>query len=272
MTCVSWKWSRNLIALCTITLCIACEQSPQYSELEDGTQWALMAFDKDELPDNEAAWLRLQASVLHHRTNDTLRYYAYSPFLETEDVLWDLLKDRPVGDSLHVIFFNANMLAPRLSDGDTLLAKIKILARRSSEELNDARSREFEQLERIINAPDFQSAFEERDGLWIRWLERGDTAKVRKGREVLIHYQGRFFDDRVFDDSRKGFGPLRFVYGTEDQVIKGVEMALSHMHLGDVAELLIPSWHAYGKRGSVDGRVAPFTPVIYRVEVIELGV
>jgi FKBP-type peptidyl-prolyl cis-trans isomerase len=64
---------------------------------------------------------------------------------------------------------------------------------------------------------------------------------------------------------------LRFVYGNEDQVLKGLEIALSQMHLHEKAEVILPSWLAFGSSGSADGRVSPFTTVVYQVEVLELA-
>jgi FKBP-type peptidyl-prolyl cis-trans isomerase len=65
--------------------------------------------------------------------------------------------------------------------------------------------------------------------------------------------------------------PLRFVFGNEGQVLLGIEKALGVMRKGDYARVIIPSWNAFGNTGSADGRVLPYTPVIYEVEVLEVA-
>lgn len=88
----------------------------------------------------------------------------------------------------------------------------------------------------------------------------GDTSSA-----IAVLYTGRFLDGRVFDDPEM---PLQFNRGTEGQVLRGLEMQLSKMNPGDRAVILLPSRLAFGKEGSSDGRVKPFTPVIYELKRI----
>jgi FKBP-type peptidyl-prolyl cis-trans isomerase FkpA len=42
------------------------------------------------------------------------------------------------------------------------------------------------------------------------------------------------------------------------------------MKPGGKAKIIIPSYLAYGERGSSTGTVPPFTPVVYQVHLIEI--
>lgn len=43
------------------------------------------------------------------------------------------------------------------------------------------------------------------------------------------------------------------------------------MHLKEKMRVIIPSWLAFGARGSAGGHVPPYTTVVYELEVLQLG-
>ncbi|MCX7953636.1 MAG: FKBP-type peptidyl-prolyl cis-trans isomerase [Bacteroidales bacterium] len=90
-------------------------------------------------------------------------------------------------------------------------------------------------------------------------IEVGDT--------IIINFEGYFLNGRIFDSTIRRKEPFVFVYGTEYQVIKGLEKALSTMCEGENAIIILPSSLAFGKYGSSSGIVPPFTPVIYEIKV-----
>ena len=75
---------------------------------------------------------------------------------------------------------------------------------------------------------------------------------------------GRFFDSTV-----KRNQPFEFVFGTELQVIPGLEDAIGRMREGQRALVILPSDLAWGEKGSSTGIVPPFTTVIYEVELLK---
>ncbi|RMF13023.1 MAG: FKBP-type peptidyl-prolyl cis-trans isomerase [Alphaproteobacteria bacterium] len=101
-------------------------------------------------------------------------------------------------------------------------------------------------------------------GLAYRVLRHGEGAGVPRGAMVIVHYEGRFLDGRVFDSSYARGEPARF---PSDRLIPGWVEALSLMHEGDKWELLIPARLGYGSRGA--GKVIPpDTPLFFTVELI----
>jgi len=69
-------------------------------------------------------------------------------------------------------------------------------------------------------------------------------SEVKSGDTVQIHYTGTLTDGEVFDSS-DGREPLKFVVGS-GQIIKGLDVALPGMTLGEKKKVEIPADLAYG--------------------------
>ena len=83
---------------------------------------------------------------------------------------------------------------------------------------------------------------------------------------VKVHYTGRLINDKVFDSSVQRGEPATF---RVNQVIKGWQMALQKMSVGDKWMLYIPSDLAYGERGS-QGAIGPNEVLIFEVELLAI--
>ena len=83
---------------------------------------------------------------------------------------------------------------------------------------------------------------------------------------VTVHYQGRLINGRIFDDSRKRPCPEAFRL---TEVIKGWQIALRHMQVGDRWTLYIPASLGYGSRTS--GPIPGNSTLIFDVELIGIA-
>lgn len=101
-----------------------------------------------------------------------------------------------------------------------------------------------------------------------------DTIKL--GDRVQVFYATWRLDsatDSTLVDESNGysdghrFEPLEFTVGT-NAVISGLDEAITYMHLGEVAKLVIPSELAYGQNGS--GSIGGFKTLLMEVEVYKL--
>ena len=70
--------------------------------------------------------------------------------------------------------------------------------------------------------------------------------QVKSGDTVSVHYHGKLTDGSTFDSS-EGREPLQFTVG-QGQVIKGFDVALVDMIVGDKKTVQIPVNDAYGER------------------------
>lgn len=262
-----WTFTRWLFLVLFFSACK--DAAPEYQTMPGGSQWKLLAFDEREMGLDAAAMVEVEVKV--SVPGDSVFSFSKKAFLRTEDELWLALSKLYVGDSIVYRSATPDFLRPTRFPNDTLTYHLRIVRMRTQRQLEDARLIELGRLDSLVKTDSFRQEYSEHDGIWLRTLTPGDTSRVREGREVVVHYQGRTLDGRIFDDSRKQEGPLRFVMGQEHQVIPGIEIGLRHLHRGEIAELIIPSWLAFGSKGSIGGMVAPFTSVVYRVEVLELS-
>ena len=87
------------------------------------------------------------------------------------------------------------------------------------------------------------------------------------GCEVLLNYSGRLTDGTVFDTSYDK-DAKRVVVGT-GQVLRGWDIALMSMKLGERAEFTLAPEYAYGKCGSPPG-IPDNSTVIFDIELLEI--
>lgn len=107
-------------------------------------------------------------------------------------------------------------------------------------------------------------------GIYYIPIEQGTGNKIQIGDTLTVHYEGRFFNGRYFDSTRKRDEAFQFVYGQKWQVIPGLEEAIGMMYPQERALFIIPSHLAFGQGGSSTGIVPAFTPVIFEVEIVEV--
>ena len=87
------------------------------------------------------------------------------------------------------------------------------------------------------------------------------------GSEVAVHYDGYLMDGTKFDSSRDKGKSFVFRVGT-DQVIKGLDEAVSTMKPGEKRTLIVPWWLAYGEEGK--GSIPSRATLRFEVELLEI--
>ncbi|MBN2813337.1 MAG: FKBP-type peptidyl-prolyl cis-trans isomerase [Bacteroidales bacterium] len=108
-------------------------------------------------------------------------------------------------------------------------------------------------------------------GIYYLNLRPGNGKKVAPGDTVTVDYEGRFLNGKFFDSTRKRHQPFQFVYGTEWQVIKGLEEAIGMMAEGEKSLFILPSELGFGNRGSSNNIIPPFTSLIFEVEILKVS-
>jgi FKBP-type peptidyl-prolyl cis-trans isomerase len=108
-------------------------------------------------------------------------------------------------------------------------------------------------------------------GIFYLNLLPGTGKKVEAGDTVVVNYEGRFLNGKFFDSTVKRSEPFQFVYGTEWQVIEGLEEAIGYMREGEKSIFILPSELAFGNRGSSSSIIPPFTSLIFEVEILKVS-
>ncbi|MBN2743922.1 MAG: FKBP-type peptidyl-prolyl cis-trans isomerase [Marinilabiliaceae bacterium] len=107
----------------------------------------------------------------------------------------------------------------------------------------------------------------EMNGLYIIHQTVTQGIAAMPGNQVIVDYEGRFLDGRVFDSSYDRQQPIAFVLGS-GKVIAGWEQGIATMREGEKAEFIIPSFLAYGDRRV--GPIAPNTPLVFSVTLVKV--
>ncbi|PSR93366.1 Peptidyl-prolyl cis-trans isomerase [Actinidia chinensis var. chinensis] len=108
------------------------------------------------------------------------------------------------------------------------------------------------------------------NGLVIEELAMGkpDGKKASPGKKVSVHYIGRLKkNDKIFD-SNIGRAPFKFRLGI-GQVIKGWDVGVNGMRVGDKRRLTIPPAMGYGAQGA-GGAIPPNSWLVFDVELVDV--
>lgn len=103
-------------------------------------------------------------------------------------------------------------------------------------------------------------------GLQYKVIEKGTGPKPTLKDTVVVNYEGRLLNGKVFDSSYKRKKPATFPVSG---VIKGWQEAIPLMHTGATWEIYIPPKLAYGERG-VPGVIGPNQVLIFKVHLLKI--
>lgn len=105
-------------------------------------------------------------------------------------------------------------------------------------------------------------------GVTKRITKAGEGGELpKKGEKITVNYEGRLENGTIFDSSYDR-EPFECSIGV-GQVIKGWDVGMMSMSLGEEAELTIVGEHAYGERGSPPTIPANAT-LIFKVELMRI--
>ncbi|WFD28566.1 peptidylprolyl isomerase [Malassezia nana] len=92
--------------------------------------------------------------------------------------------------------------------------------------------------------------------------------KSRDGQKLYMHYTGYLWDGTKFDSSLDRGQPFAFTLG-EGMVIKGWDMGLRDMCVGEKRRLQIPPELGYGVAGAGDV-IPPNAALVFDVELLQI--
>jgi len=103
-------------------------------------------------------------------------------------------------------------------------------------------------------------------GLTIKVLKKGKGVAIKKGQKAKVHYTGWLTNGTKFDSSKDRNVPFEFTIG-QGQVIKGWDLGVEGMKVGESRKLTLAPDLAYGERGA-GGAVPPNATLIFDVDLL----
>lgn len=102
-------------------------------------------------------------------------------------------------------------------------------------------------------------------GLKYETVKEGTGAVAQSGQSVTVHYVGTLPNGKEFDSSRRKGEPFTFELGSGN-VIKGWDMGVAGMKVGEIRRLMVPAELGYGSRGQ--GPIPPNSPLNFEIELL----
>ncbi len=103
-------------------------------------------------------------------------------------------------------------------------------------------------------------------GLRYQILKQSSERKIGKGERVTLEYElHSIAGDLIYSSENEGV--KTFVVG-EGAVESGLDEAMTYLHRGDVAKLIIPFHLGFGLHGD-DNRIPEYATLVYTIKIID---
>jgi len=206
---------------------------------------------------------------LNELYNDTIVYVEKS-----NSDLMEIFKYLQEGDSC-VVLFNKdaslegilNLEANEISKSDTIYTYLKIKHIYKGRE-KEAYLLEQNAIARYITFSHLNWNASEQ-GIYYRIIRASEQPSLVYGDAIKIVYKGYFLNNQIFDNYADINPFFEHKVGTQNQLIRGMEIALKYLSYGSEAEFIFPSSLAFGNKGSSTGIVPAYKPVLYKVKILD---
>ena len=105
-------------------------------------------------------------------------------------------------------------------------------------------------------------------GIYYRIITPSMQEKLEYNDPVKLVYTGYFLNGQIFDNYAAINPYFEYKVGTQNQLIRGMELAIHYMSYGSEAEFIFPSSLAFGQQGSSTGIVPAYKPLLYKVKIL----
>lgn len=103
-------------------------------------------------------------------------------------------------------------------------------------------------------------------GLRYQIMEQGSSRLIEKGQKVTLEYElHSIAGDLIYSSENEGL--KSFVVG-EGGVESGLDEAMTYLHYGDVAKLIIPFHLGYGLHGD-DNKIPEYATLVYTIKITD---
>ncbi len=150
-----------------------------------------------------------------------------------------------------------------------IISKAEYLALKKMSEFTNNEDTELKELQTIdaYLANNYPSVKVDSDGIYILRKTTTNHEKVTTGKRVKIEFEGFFLDGKPIEHAIQ---QLEFIYGTPDQLVKGLNIVIGSLKKEEFVKIIVPSRLAFGEKGSSNGSIQPYTPLVYNIKIIDI--
>jgi FKBP-type peptidyl-prolyl cis-trans isomerase len=266
----------------------SCSEHPGYQETQ-GVFWKMVRFGEGRTW-KEADYSRIVIRCMPHEQADkAVEYTLYSGYLKAEQdsgslisaELMPLLEAMKLGEELELIvpynYVDRTMLDGYKGTITGLEQKVQLNVRlenifeRSEFTqfiMNAAQLEELTEVEAIgLHFVNHKSEeVEQRGDVFIEKLERTSGDSIKPGNDITIQLHTFLLNGQKLDQ----LTTLSCTFGRPGQLVPGLQYALSFLKEGEKAKVYMPSYLAFGEKGSSSGVVPAHTPVYFSIHVVEV--
>jgi FKBP-type peptidyl-prolyl cis-trans isomerase len=112
-----------------------------------------------------------------------------------------------------------------------------------------------------------QQSSNEETNLQTEILKEGSGVAATTGDKVSVNYVGTFLDGTSFDSNTDTSTPFIFTLGA-GQVIKGWDLGVAGMKVGEKRKLTVPYDLAYGESGY--GPIPPKSTLVFEIDLLKI--
>ncbi|PIQ14841.1 MAG: hypothetical protein COW67_11620 [Flavobacteriales bacterium CG18_big_fil_WC_8_21_14_2_50_32_9] len=264
-----------------ILFLIACNtKSETRKVISDKMSMQLLAFDDKESVSEKGDFISATIQLNDGKTMLYNRFY-HQIFKAENELLEQVFSNLREGDSavfyIHPSLVEHNIEGIKLPEitNKELIMYVKVLHYFNEEEKNNF----LKQLDNDLIEYQYLNFYMKtlqtdkpilKKGIYKVIIEEGTGKAMKKDDLIRIKYKGYFLNNVLFDETPEN-GFLEFEFGTPNQVIRGIEIAIKDMKVGEKSKIIIPSHLAFGAGGSSTGRIPPATPVMYELEIVKIN-
>lgn len=108
-----------------------------------------------------------------------------------------------------------------------------------------------------------------KNGIYRYVNTKTDGQMPKKGQSVQVLYKAYFLDGTQFYSCSDRDNPQTFEIG-KNQIAAGIEAMVQQMHVGEDVTIVVPSRMAFSEAGNTELKVPPYTPVVFRLELVRI--
>lgn len=267
--------------------CSCADPFPGYTERRDDIYVKLHEFGEDTATVCSSHFVKLELQLRNYYGEQDYwlesEYQNLSPEYMGDGGLGQLICKLHMGDSVSYVvpyqllkeslWDEYSVDGHTVPDSSTMLLTIDVDALLDEREythlmqkrIQDGMIRENDFLRQHLEDQGIIEDYKFHEDIYFSKLLTTEGDPITYGTTIEVDYKSFFLDGTEFDNSLTGNSTMWFDLGKPDQVVKGIEIALSAMNDGEVMRVYVPSHMGFGQGGSTTGVVPALTPVYFDV-------